>query len=156
MSWQLIDSDGISETWSYIDTDGKTWIVDRQNDKPLLERNKMLRGSESTIDSGMRPIASIPMTLARKWLKEDGINEAEFWQWKGKEQHEYWRKKYLSSDYQDLRTSPKPITKLWYSDTHYKAIDTGLQDKRTADQFAKMKNSAANDNFTLPSKSDGV
>ncbi len=123
MSWSLIDSDGISETWSYIDSDGKTWIVDRQNDKPLLEHNKMLRGSESTVDSGFRPIASIPMTLARTWLKEDGINEALFWQWPGREQMKYWRRKYQSSDYQELRTSPKPITKLWFSENHYKAVD---------------------------------
>ena len=122
MSWNLIDSDGFTETWSHVGPDG-THIIERQNDAPILKRNEDLRASEATVNSGFRPIASIPMTLARKWLREDGINERGFWMWPTREQRKYFARKYLSSDYQKLRITPKMQTKLWFSETQYKAVD---------------------------------
>ena len=149
MSWELIDGDGLTETWSYIAPDGRHMIVERQNDTPLLEHNANLRAMDANPKSDLKPIASIPITLARKWIQEDGLNEADFWTWPTRDQNKFFKRKYLSSEYQMLRTTPEKQTRIYWNETDYKTVAQDNADHKRADQFATMVANAANDNFKV-------
>ncbi len=114
MSWRLIDTDGLSETWSHVDGQGVTHVVDRQNDAPLLKRNEELRQMAANSKSNLRPLASIPIVEARRWVKEAGINEVDFWQnWTAREQNRFFALKYKSNEFHKLRINPEPLPRIF-------------------------------------------
>ncbi len=123
MSWQLIDSDGVSATYSHVDSDGSTRIVDITDDKPIQAHNANLRQMDVNPKSDMRPVASIDLSVAQNWILEAGIDPVAFWMWPTKEQTKFFRKKVMDGDNAALRTNPIAQSRLWVSETHYKAVD---------------------------------
>lgn len=113
MPRRIIDNaDGII-TYSQEDADGNVGVGEMYDAEPLLDRNKALQTSGfANPHSEIRPVASIPITLIRQWVQEDGILESVFWRWPSSEQRKFCAKKYLSSDYQYLRTAPQKATRI--------------------------------------------
>ena len=90
---QIIDvSDGIV-TYSDTTDDGNITVGEYYDCGPLLDRNAQLRSDEPAKSSDIRPVASIPITLIRQWVQEDGINEMLFWQWPKAEMRRYCAKR---------------------------------------------------------------
>ena len=104
---RLFSQNGDAHTiFHYDEMEDTVTLQHIQDCTAIIENNKRLQ----TMNDGyspsrfMRRKASIPLGLARQWLQEDGINEVEFWQWKGWAQNEYFRRKYQSSDFRHVRT----------------------------------------------------
>ena len=81
-----------------------------QSTQAILESNKRKRshGRTQSPELGLRPMATIPHGLAMQWVREAGINQADFWnneKWSAKERNAFFRRRYMDSDYRDLRTS---------------------------------------------------
>ena len=102
---KLLDSDGnVSRVFHHDDMTDISTVQTIQDVEPILDNNKRLQ----TFNDGYSPsrdmkrIASIPMVIAERWIKEDGYN------WMAlpkKEKSVYLRKKLNDPDYRFLRTS---------------------------------------------------
>ena len=97
----------VVSTFDYDSLTDTTIIQTVQDCEPILNENRRLREMNDGYSPSreLKRIASIPMELARKWIHEAGLNEADFWQWPARAQNEFFRRKYRSNEYQDLRTS---------------------------------------------------
>ena len=103
---RIIDSEGgITSTFHFDYSSGKSIIQTTQDVEPILEANKI----DQTINDGYSPsrdlkrIASIPLVIVQKWMHEDGVN---FLALGKQEKAKYLRKKLGDPDYAYLRTSP--------------------------------------------------
>ena len=105
---RLLDAQGgIVSVFHYDEATDRTIVSTHQDAEPILERNKQLQTLNDgyTPSRDMKRIASIPMNLAMKWVREAGISQADFWSWPGRDQNEFFRKRYKSNEYQYVRTS---------------------------------------------------
>jgi len=98
-------SDGQVHTrFHYDDTTGAQTIERIQNIEPILNSNKR---EQTFSDNGysksrdLKKIASIPMVVIEKWMKDDGVNVLAL---TGPERTKYFRKKLNDSDNRYLRT----------------------------------------------------
>jgi len=82
-----------------------TTFVTTQDVEPILEHNKVLQTIPQKSDWG-RHIASIPMVIVEKWLREDGVYFPSLPQ---PERGKYLRRKLLDPDYRFLLTTDKAI-----------------------------------------------
>lgn len=110
---RLLDYDAATgiQTWFHKDAvDGTITVEELQDVEPILEANKAVQNREAGgamgltafsrkgIKNGMWHVGSIPMTLAFKWLNEEGINIFKKSDWPRV------RKKLNDIDYRLLRT----------------------------------------------------
>lgn len=110
---RLIERDPVTgiETWFHKDpATGHVYVEELQDVDPILDVNKAVQNHEpggamgltafsrAGIKNGMWHVASIPMTLAFKWLNEEGINVFKRSDW------DRVRRKLNDRDYQYLRT----------------------------------------------------
>lgn len=102
---RLLDAeDGVVNTFHHDEMADTSYVRSVQDVEPILESNKALQ----TLNDGYSPsremkrIASIPLVVAQKWMKEDGIN------WMALPKHEkakYLRRKLNDPNNRFLRTS---------------------------------------------------
>lgn len=104
-------SGGVVSTVEYDPVLKETTIASMQSPKSIeavLDQNQRFRNDNPRAMSkqlGLRPMASIPRGLAYKWIQEAGIPLGQFFKWPVKAQNEFFRIRYLSSDYNKVRTS---------------------------------------------------
>jgi hypothetical protein len=101
-----LDSHAGVSTVFHFDHDGDKTIVETTQDvEPILESNKALQtaGDGYNADRDLRRIASIPLVVAQKWMKDDGVN---FLALNRREKTAYLRRKLNDPEYAYLRTSP--------------------------------------------------
>lgn len=92
----------------YDDTTGLTTFGSVQDCEPIIENNKRLRDMNDGYSPSreIRRIASIPLKLFERWLQDDGLTYQDYYcQMDRRERAAYRARKYMSSDYRDLRTS---------------------------------------------------
>jgi len=92
---------GILHEW-HNNEDGSYTIVSRQDVEPILDRNKALATHNDgyTPSRELRRVASIPLILIHKWLREEGWNALD------PVNGDRLAKKLNSSEYLYLRTAP--------------------------------------------------
>lgn len=103
---RLLDNDGIIKTETHYDEIEDRLFVKREQDvEAILDTNKELAndGTKGFSTSGdFRRVASIPLIVIEKWMKEDGVN---FFQLQGLERTKYLRRKLNDIDNRHLLTS---------------------------------------------------
>ena len=101
---RLLEQGNVTSTFHYDEMEDTSHVRSVQDVEPILENNKALQ----TFNDGYSPsrdlkrIASIPLVIAQRWMKEDGIN------WMTLPKHEkakYLRRKLNDPEYSFLRTS---------------------------------------------------
>jgi hypothetical protein len=92
---------GIQHHWLN-NEDGTYTILSRQDVEPILDRNKALTTHNDGYNEArdLRRVASIPLILIHKWLKEEGWNALD------PKHGDRLKKKLNSSEYLYLRTAP--------------------------------------------------
>lgn len=105
-------SGGVVSTVEYDELTDKTTIASMQTPESLnsvmgfAERMRSDNPRAISKELGLRPMASIPKGVAYKWIQEAGLEPGKFFRdWPVKAQNEFFRLRYLSSDYSKLRTS---------------------------------------------------
>ena len=104
---RVLDSqDGVTSIFHHDDQANLSHVQRIQDCEAIVENNKALQTDGTRGDfqgKWGRRIASIPLVVAEKWIKEDGIN------WLAlpkKERRAYLRRKLNDPEYRYLRTSP--------------------------------------------------
>lgn len=100
----LDEKDGVASTFHYDEMTDTAHIRRTQDVEPILDNNKRLQTFNDgyTPSRDMKRIASIPLVICERWIKEDGVN------WLAlpkKEKGEYLRRKLNDPDNRHLRTS---------------------------------------------------
>jgi hypothetical protein len=98
---------GVMTTFEY-DEQTDTSIIGTWHDPtPVIEHNKKLATHNDGFSASreLRRIASIPTGLALQWIHEAGLRPGAFFQKPQREQNEFFRKRYMDSDYRHVRTS---------------------------------------------------
>lgn len=104
MSKRLLDYDPLTRVSTYHAYDAQTdmtWIEEVQDVEPYLERNKALQTPEYSkqgIKNEWWHVATIPVGIQYKWLREDGINIFNKAHWPAV------KRKLMDPDYRYLRT----------------------------------------------------
>lgn len=90
---------GIIREWTYL-PDGKVEVKSTQDVEPILKRNREYQASKNgyTPSRDLKWVASIPLIIAEKWKKEEGIDIF------NKNHREAIRKKLNDPEYSYLRT----------------------------------------------------
>lgn len=104
----LISSDPLTgvNTWFDYEEDTDTTIISTTQDvESSLEKSKAMRNDPSKPWKGedMHQVASIPLVVIEKWLREDGIDVFNRDHWDAV------KRKLNSNEYQYLRTSPTTV-----------------------------------------------
>ena len=94
---------GVSTWYEYDSSTGGFTIAEEQDAAPFLERNKRFLADEDYGRQGIKNdwwhVASIPIGLQYKWLREDGINVFDKSHWPKV------RRKLMDPEYGLLRTA---------------------------------------------------
>lgn len=96
---------GVYTWFDYEEATDTTILSTTQDVEPILERNKASANDPSKPWRGedMHHVASIPLAMVEKWLREDGIDVFNRDHWDAV------KRKLNSAEYQYLRTSPTRI-----------------------------------------------
>ena len=103
---RLLDDDGVIKTETHYNDMEDQLVIKREQDvQPILDANKEMAndGTKGFSKSGdFRRVASIPLIVIEKWMKEDGVN---FFELQGPERTKYLRRKLNDIDNRHLLTS---------------------------------------------------
>lgn len=107
MSKRILDYDPVTRTTTWHDYDPLTKVTTiskSQDVSHILERNKTLHRDDQYKRDGIKKemwhVATIPLGIIEKWLREDGIDVF------NKNHREAVKRKLMDRDNQYLRTSP--------------------------------------------------
>lgn len=104
MKRHLYDAHGSVVTTFHYDGHTDTTTIERSQDcEPILDHNKAAQSEVPYRSDWQRRMASIPLAVAEKWMREDGVNWLAL---SKKERTAYLRRKLNDPHWRYLKTDP--------------------------------------------------